>query len=133
MISVRHLAEAGENVVDGESQADTYATHSQASSPRVVTSPQLPSPGACFYDVFINELLKEIPKFDTGDLHPINSHPCRAYHRPSRERAFSDGTFDAREGDGWLSRRPGAAIGSPGLANLTPGYLRSLLRGYSTT
>ena len=28
----------------------------------------------------------------------------------------------------FLRRRPGAAIGSLGLANLTPGYLRSLLR-----
>ena len=31
---------------------------------------------------------------------------------------------------GGLRRRPEAAIGSPGLANLTPGYLWSLLRSW---
>jgi hypothetical protein len=62
-----------------------YAPHSQASSPRFVASPQLPSPRTSLRKKHLAYCLLTDSRFRTGDLHPTSSRPCWAYrvHRNS--------------------------------------------------
>ena len=61
VVSVRNLAGLGVNVTGGVGSGRFLRTHSQASSPRSVTSPQLPSPRTVFQWKFIwyTDSLKE--------------------------------------------------------------------------
>jgi hypothetical protein len=54
---------------------------SQASFPRSVTLPQLPSPRVVSYELFIwyNAPLSKGLELNTRDFHPIRSRPCWAY------------------------------------------------------
>ena len=56
------------------------AAGGSASSPRFVTSPQLPTPRVHSYELFIwYDDLQEGLELNTGDLHPTTSRPCWAY------------------------------------------------------
>jgi hypothetical protein len=54
-------------------------THSQASFPRSVALPQLPSPRTCLVGLHLVSCPPINSRFRPGDLHPTSSRPCRAY------------------------------------------------------
>ena len=62
---------------------------SQASSPRFVASPQLPSPRTVFVRLSFGMLTpRKKPELSTGDFHPTRSRPCWAYCNGGRELTF---------------------------------------------
>ncbi|MEQ9586497.1 MAG: hypothetical protein RJS97_00750, partial [Parvibaculaceae bacterium] len=66
----RRLVQTGGNAADDE-MAVGFTAHSQASSPRLVASPQLPSPGVCFYDVSIENPSEKYRNSTQGTFTPL--------------------------------------------------------------
>ena len=79
----------GENAADDE-QRDVGLTNASARLPSHGRSPepQLPSPRALSIgvDIWYTVLLRD-SQSRTGDLHPTNSRPCRAYQERCSRRA----------------------------------------------
>ncbi len=86
-VSVRSLA-AWTRMRPAAKTGRHLRTHSQASSPRSVALPQLPSSSTLSIGVDIwYAVLLEDSQSRTRDLHPIKSRPCRAYTiRSTRSR-----------------------------------------------
>ena len=78
-VSVRSLAALAGMCPAATNQADSYASHSQASFPRSITLPQLPSPRTSIDWLHWVYCLQINSRFRTGDLHPTSSRPCWAY------------------------------------------------------
>jgi len=73
--------QTGENVADDEISV-SLTTHSQASSPRIVTAPQLPSPGAIPYDVSTENPSKKYRNSTQGTFTPLtHAHDGRTVNR----------------------------------------------------
>jgi len=83
--------------------------HSQASSPRFVAAPQLPSPRVCFLKDFhlVYWLLWKYRNSTQGTKlskpHPISTRPCRAYlhTEPRAARLFLLASLSPRPGERW--------------------------------
>jgi len=84
-VSVRNLAALTMVGPGGVKQTRRLRTHTQASSPRSVTSPQLPSSSTLSIGRFIwyTEFL-ETPSLVQGTFTPLQSRPCRAYPYDAR-------------------------------------------------
>ncbi|MFT5524594.1 MAG: hypothetical protein ACI9HK_002549 [Pirellulaceae bacterium] len=79
-VSVRSLAALTRTSPGGDKQTRRLRTYSQASSPRSVTLPQLPSSSTLPIGAIIwyTDRL-EAPSLVQGTFTPLQSRPCRAY------------------------------------------------------